>query len=352
MAVNYNDERFAEVEAEKQAALNEIDVAYGNMIGSADQYYNEAIDAAKDYADKQAQIQQEQTDFAIEQIEQQKDFAHKDYIKEQSGAYVDWQKQSNEFGVQAEQMAAMGMTGTGFNESSKVSMYNTYQNRVATAREAYTRAVLNYDNAIKDARLQNNAALAEIAYKALQTQLELSIEGFQYKNTLIMNQISQKQSVNNEYYSRYQDVLQQINTENALAEEIRQFNESLAEEQRQFNVAQANKGSGGGGGITIDKTDNSPTVDKTANGNSSLDMNSVLALGYGPISASNLAAMVNRGQITMYEENGVTKVRKNSGYQPKNTYKTSGASNDLITKTNAAYNPLINNIAKNYYKKR
>ena len=256
MAVNYNDERLVEVEADRQAALNEIDVAYGNMIGNADQYYNEAIEATKDYADKQAQIQQERTDFAIEQIEQQKEYAKQDYIKEQSGAYVDWQKQSNEFGVQAEQMAAMGMTGTGFNESSKVSMYNTYQNRVATAREAYTRAVLNYDNAIKDARLQNNAALAEIAYNALQAQLELSIEGFQYKNTLIMNQVSQKLAADSEYHNRYQDVLDQINTENALAEEIRQFNESLAEEQRQFNVSQANKGSVNSGGLIIDNVDN------------------------------------------------------------------------------------------------
>lgn len=263
MAVNYNDERLVEVEADRQAALNEIDVAYGNMIGNADQYYNEAIEATKDYADKQAQIQQERTDFAIEQIEQQKDYAKQDYIKEQSGAYVDWQKQSNEFGVQAEQMAAMGMTGTGFNESSKVSMYNTYQNRIATAREAYTRAVLNYDNAIKDARLQNNAALAEIAYNALQAQLELSIEGFQYKNTLIMNQVSQKLAADSEYHNRYQDVLDQINTENALAEEIRQFNESLAEEQRQFNVSQANKGSGNGSGLIVNGDNDSNKLPDT-----------------------------------------------------------------------------------------
>ena len=300
MAVDYNDPRFTEVEADRQAALNEVDVAYGNMIGSADQYYNEAIDAAKDYAEKQSQIQQEQTDFAIEQIEQQKEYAEKDYIKEQSGAYVDWQKQSNEFGVQAEQMAAMGMTGTGFNESSKVSMYNTYQNRVATAREAYTRAVLNYDNAIKDARLQNNAALAEIAYKALQTQLELSIEGFQYKNTLIMNQISQKQAIDSEYNSRYQDVLNQINTENALAEEIRQFNESLAEEQRQFNA----KNTGGGGGNPIINADDDDTPE--------IDLASVAALGYGNLSEAELNALVESGNVVMYENNGVVKFYKSN----------------------------------------
>ena len=55
------------------------------------------------------------------------------------------------------------------------------------------------------------------------------------------------------YYGRWQDVLNQINTENALAEQQRQFDAEmasraaqLAEEQRQFNASV----SGGSGGIT------------------------------------------------------------------------------------------------------
>ena len=232
--VNYDDERFAQVEADKQGALTELENTYSGMISESDKYYQAQIDASKDWADKQSQLQQEQTDFAIEQIGQQKDQAHKDYIKEQSGAYVDWQKQSNQYGAEAERQATAGLTGTGFSESSQVSMYNTYQNRVATAREAFSRAVLNYDNAIKDARLQNNAALAEIAANALQQQLELSLQGFQYKNNLILEQANKKTELNNTYYNRYLDVLNQINQENALAEDVRQFNETL-----EFNTTQA-----------------------------------------------------------------------------------------------------------------
>lgn len=233
--INYDDKRFTEVEADKKAALNEVDVTYGNMINNSDKYYQDRIDAVEAWEDKQTQLQQERTDFTIEQINQQKEQTKKDYLKEQSGAYADWQKQSGEYGTNAEMMAAQGMTGSGFSESSQVSMYNTYQMRVATAREAYTRAVLNYDNAIKDAQLQNNAALAEIAYNALQQSLELSLEGFQYKNQLIMAQVDKKAEVDDRYYNRYQDVLKQINTENALAEEVRQYNANLAEEQRQYN---------------------------------------------------------------------------------------------------------------------
>lgn len=232
--INYDDKKFTQVETEKQQALTEVEQTYGGMIDQTDGYYQAQIDASKQWGDKQQQLQQEQTDFAIEQIEQQKTQANKDYTKEQSGAYADWQKQSNKYGVNAEQMASGGLTNTGFSESSQVSMYNTYQNRVAMARESYNLAVMNYNNSIKDAQLQNNSKLAEIAFQSLQTQLELSLQGFQYKNQLLLEQANKKQEINNTYYSRYQDVLQQMNQENALAEEVRQYNENLALQKKQL----------------------------------------------------------------------------------------------------------------------
>lgn len=334
--VNYNDERFAEVEAQKQQALAQLNKTYDTMINQTDGYYQAQIDASKEWAETQKKNQQEQTDFAIEKIEQQKDQTKKDYTKEQSGAYVDWQKQSGDYGVNAEQMAAQGMENTGYAESSQVSMYNTYQNRVATAREAYTRAILNYDNAIKDAILQNNAALAEIAATALEKQLEIALEGFQCKNTLVMAKTNAQLDVDNTYYGRYQDVLSQINTENALAEKVRQYNANLAEEQRQYNASLAlqreqfeyqkskdaaaaiSKSSSGGGGSSSSKSSKSSSSSKSSGSSSvkksssssskksggranvSVDMKSVLALGYGPISSSKLADLENKGLVTSY----------------------------------------------------
>lgn len=297
--VNYEDKRFQTVEADKKVALSEAEKTYGGMINQSDKFFNAQIDASKQWAETQSKNQQERSDFAIEQIEQQKDQAEKDYKKEQSGAYVDYQKESNRYGANAEQMASQGFGNTGYSESSQVSLFNTYQNRVATAREAYQSALLNYNNAIKDARLQNNSALAEIAYNALKEQLALGLEGFQYKNDLIIQKANKKTELDEIYHGRYQDVLQQINTENAMAEEIRQFNKShqleidkynegirqfneeiaelkkqnkhdnemdianlelardelvlardkLKEDKRQFNITNKNsKGSGGGGG--------------------------------------------------------------------------------------------------------
>lgn len=321
------DERITAVEEDRKEDLNEIEKTYGGMISDSQKYYNAQVDATREWADKQTELQNEKTDFAIEQIEQQKSQANKDYTKEQSGAYVDWQKQSNPYGANAEQMAANGLTNTGFSESSQVSMYNTYQNRVAAAREAYTRAVLNYDNAIKEARLQNNSVLAEIAYQALQKELELSLQGFQYKNQLIAEKLNQKNTAKQNYWSRYMSVLGQIHNENALAENKRQFNEQMdfQREQFEYQKAQAAKSSSGGGS-SIKKSSSKSSSKKSSSGSSSgsgsvnkstsnsskstkksdatPDMDSVLALGYGPISASRLNELVESGKVVEYENNG------------------------------------------------
>lgn len=241
--IDYQDERFTQVNEEKDAALSDLEKTYGDMVGGADEYYDKLIQNAEDWKNQQTNIQNQQTDLTIEQINQQKDKAHKDYIKEQSGAYADWRKQSNEYGTEAEKMASAGLTNTGYSESSQVSMYNTYQNRVMTARESYNQAVIAYDNSIKEAQLQNSSVLAEIAYQTLQQQLELSLHGFQYKNNLLLEQANKKLEIDNMYYNRWQDVLNQMNTENAMAEEIRQYEQNFAfqKDQYQESIRQFNQ---------------------------------------------------------------------------------------------------------------
>lgn len=231
---NYKDPRLTQVEEDKKEALSNLEQTYGGMIENSNQYYQDQIDASKQWAEQQGKIQQEQTDFAIQQIEQQKAQAQQNYMKEQSGAYVDWKKQSNQYGAEAEKMAASGLENTGYSESSQVNMYNTYQNRVAAARQAIEQAVTNYNNSIASARLQNNAALAEIAASALQQQLELSLQGFQYENSLILQREETRQAYENIYYQRYLDVLNQMNAEAALAEQRRQANISNTIRQQEL----------------------------------------------------------------------------------------------------------------------
>ena len=349
--VNYDDKRFVEVEKAEAQALKESDKMYDGMVNSSDKYFDKQIEANENWGDTQAKLQQEQTDFTIEKIEQQKDYAHQDYIKEQKGAYVDWQKESNRYGANAEQMASQGFMNSGYSESSQVAMFNQYQNRVAVARETVNRAILEYDNMMKEARLQNNAALAQIAYQTLQTTLELSLQGFQYKNQLILAKADAKANIKDRSYNKYQNVLAQINTENALAEQIRQYNTSLAEEKRQFNenhaLQKAKAFNSGGGGITdetqrlIDNNSNDEDNDVTYNGKT-LNTNSVIDLGIGVISGDELAELVSAGYVSYNESNGkvawTEKGKAKYGNKPtvssyqksKQTKKDSGTALDIL----------------------
>lgn len=250
-SINYEDQRFKDIKTEQAQKEAQTSKNYDTMINDSTQYYQNQIDAAQNYAKQQSELQQAQTNFALEQIEQQKEQTEKDYIREQKASYTDYQKESNRYGVNAEQLAASGLTNTGYGETSRTSMYITYQNRVASARETYNQAVLNYNNQARQAELSNNETLAEIAYNALQTQLQLSQQAFEYKNTLVLAKEEALERLNEVYYARYQDVINQINNEIDLQMQVDKINREYEqwikqmelevaklEEQKRMNNAQ------------------------------------------------------------------------------------------------------------------
>lgn len=239
MAINYNDSRFAEVEKDKNTALQQSNSTYDSLINQSSKYYDNLIQQSKDAAAKQTELQNQQTEFAIQKIEQQKDKAEKDYTKEQKGAYQDYMKQTNAYGSNMQAAGQQGLGGSGWSETIQAGFYNTYQNRYAQARENYNTIVMNYDNNIKEAQLQNSSALLQIYNQAQQEQLELALQNFSVIKDLTLGKQKDYLTIDEMYNDRWRQVESQINTENALAEQIRQYNASLAEQKRQADLDQA-----------------------------------------------------------------------------------------------------------------
>lgn len=239
MAINYDDERFTKIEKEEQAAKNQSNSTYDGLINQSGKYYDNLINQSKQWADKQADIQNKQTEFAVQKIEQQKDQAAKDYTKEQKGAYQDYMKQSNAYGSNMQAAGQKGLGGSGWSETIQSGFYNTYQNRYAQARESYNESVMNYNNNIKEAQLQNSSALATIYAEAQKEQLELALQSFTIIKDLKLAKQDKNLAIDEMYNNRWRDVEQQINTENALAEQIRQYNATLAEQKRQADMDQS-----------------------------------------------------------------------------------------------------------------
>lgn len=316
-----NNNTYAGIKAQQNNELKEINNTYNPMISNSDKFYNQQINAAKDYQKTQTDIQNQQTDQIVKEINQNKEYQRQDYLKEQKGAYADWQKQSNQYGANAEANAKM--IGSGYAESSQVQMYTAYQNRVATARQTYTRAITDYDNKIADARLQNNAKLAEIAYNTLQKTLELSLQGFQYKNTLLQQRLGEKQKVRDRYYTRWNDLRNHLMQEKQFKEQVREFNKSFnrgsgggssSGRSSSRSYSRSYSGSGGSsGGVKLTKGDNNPKLKKKpksdgwVSGGKGLT-NVVNNLGYS--AGTNLNNLVKAGKLETKTVKGVTYYRK------------------------------------------
>lgn len=238
--VNYNDNRFKQVEEEKQSQLEQYNKAYDDLINERNTFTQQQQDYVNNWQATQEQIANDNLNHQIELYNQQKDKAEKDYQREARASYADYQKEVDRYGVSRENVVNNGLSNSGYAESSKVDMYNAYQNRLASARQSLNDIKLEFDNAIKEATMQNNATLAENALSALKQKLDIALEGFNYKDTQTQNKLTWQNNINNNYYNRYKDVEKQINYENEQAEAARQFDEQMAYKKEQDRIAQQN----------------------------------------------------------------------------------------------------------------
>ena len=236
--IDYNDQRLTDVERESAQRKQEVTNNFNQMISERDAYTQQQQQNVENWAQQQTELQQAKTDQAINRINQSKEQGAKDYTREQKGAYTDYMKQSNQYGANAEMMARQGMSNSGYSESSQVSMWNAYQNRYATARESYQKAVTEWDNMIKDAELSNNETLANIAHQKLEQSVQLALEGFEYKNNLTIQRDSRIDEIENYYNNKYQEVLEQINREYEYEQQQKQYEEEQRRWQAEYEQKQ------------------------------------------------------------------------------------------------------------------
>lgn len=236
--VDYNDKRFKDVETEKQSELNKYNETYDNLINERNNFTKEQQDMIDRWETTQKDIANNNLQYQKDLIEQQRKKSEQAYQNEAKASYIDYQKEVDKYGVSRENVVNNGLSNSGYAESSKVDMYNTYQNRLGTARKSMQDAGIEFDNAIRQAQLQNNETLAQNALKALQEKLNIALEGFNYKSEQENNKLNWNNTINNNYYNRYKDVESQINYENETAEKIRQYNEQMEYQKEQQRLEQ------------------------------------------------------------------------------------------------------------------
>lgn len=105
--------------------------------------------------DEQSKLQEQiidtQTKQSVTRLEKDKEEQEKEAIKEASGLYTDYKKQSQQFGVNQEQLIAQGLGNSGYSESSQVSLYNNYQKNVTNVMNTNAKLKADFDLSIEEA---------------------------------------------------------------------------------------------------------------------------------------------------------------------------------------------------------
>ena len=131
--VNYDDERFKQVENEKQSELDKYNQTYDNLINERNNFTNQQQQLVDQWENTQKDIANQNLQYQKDLIEQQRNKTEKEYQNEAKASYKEYKKEVDKYGVSRENVTANGLSNSGYAESSKVDMYNTYQNRLATA---------------------------------------------------------------------------------------------------------------------------------------------------------------------------------------------------------------------------
>ncbi len=234
------EERYQKLANERQTALDQSNKTYEDLLNKNTDYTNSYNQYLTDYQNTQNDIYDKQTQFQVDLQNQNKEKAEREYQKEaqaSKNAYFDF---INPYGVQAEIQAQNGLNNSGYSETVKSQAWTTQQNRTAKARASLNEAKLQFDNAIKEAYLNNDTLKAELALKMLQQKQEEALRSFNYVSDTVQNRLTNNQNIDSDYNNRYNTLYSQIQDEKAQAEAIRQWEAEMAFKKEQAAQEQAN----------------------------------------------------------------------------------------------------------------
>lgn len=101
--------------------------------------------------------------------------------KTTSGLYTDYQKEVNQYGAQADAQARKGLANSGYAETSRVSLYNTYQKNVTETVNSANQLKADFDFQMAQARQQGDITKAQNAYNLMQQQMQLAVQQYEFR---------------------------------------------------------------------------------------------------------------------------------------------------------------------------
>lgn len=146
---------------------------------------NNVINQSKTLLEQQKDEQNKAIDLGIQKAtdsaNKQKQELEEEAIKQGKQLYTDYKKQTSDYGVNAENIASRGLNNSGYSETSKTNIYNTYQKNVTNlaieTKKLKSEVDFNLNQAMIDADMQK----AEVAANNYLQQMQLLMTEYDMK---------------------------------------------------------------------------------------------------------------------------------------------------------------------------
>lgn len=146
-----------------------------------DNLMNQQNNLLNEQQKKQTELINQQTQIQTDELNREKEKIDKEVNKTTQGLYTNWQKQANQYGVQAEQLAKQGLANSGYAETTKTALYNTYQKNVTDTLNNARDLKSDYDFKIAQARQQGSVQQAQAALDLYAQKAQLLTQNYELR---------------------------------------------------------------------------------------------------------------------------------------------------------------------------
>ncbi len=130
---------------------------------------------------KQNELINQQTQMQVDELNREKDKIEQDTIKTTKGLYSNWQKQANQYGANAEQLAQQGLAHSGYAETTQTALYNTYQKNVTETLNNARDLKSDYDFKVQQARQNGSVQQAQAALDLYKQKAQLLTQNYELR---------------------------------------------------------------------------------------------------------------------------------------------------------------------------
>ena len=230
------DDRVKDINIKKEEAIANASAVYDELMQENKNIRQQNEAYLSDYYNTNIDLANRQTEHNIGLINQQQAQAEKDYQKEAKNINTNYQKTTNRYGVDAEIRAQNGLSNTGYAENQKVNQFVKAQQQLSTIREKNEQAYQEFENQKSKARLENDSTIAQYGLEVMKQRLQYQLEEFQMNSELKLGKLDTINNLDQDYYTRYSDIVNQINWEKEFAENKRQYEEQFKYQKDQDKI--------------------------------------------------------------------------------------------------------------------